>query len=96
MIIVEAMAQAGILLYAMLKPSNLKNNPIFYLGKVEAKFLSIVRPGDTLVIEVIADKIIDSGGAVRATAKVGNSKVSEAKLMFGVKKKRKDERRPLR
>ncbi|MBN1824002.1 MAG: 3-hydroxyacyl-ACP dehydratase FabZ [Endomicrobiales bacterium] len=84
-IIIEAMAQAGILLYAHVKSDNMKKNPQFFLGKVEAVFKRPAVPGDTLVIEASADKVIDTGGIVKVRAKVGEDIIAEAVLGFGVK-----------
>src|SRR4030042_256743 len=41
-IIIEAMAQASILLYAVLKPEQAAKKPDYLLGKVEARFKNIV------------------------------------------------------
>jgi 3-hydroxyacyl-[acyl-carrier-protein] dehydratase len=84
-IITEAMAQASILLYAFLRPESAARNPQYYLGKVEARFMNAVRPGSDLMLQVHGEKIIESGGIVRAIAKVGQTAVAEATLMFGVK-----------
>jgi len=84
-IIVEAMAQTSILLYAALKPGNMARKPVFFLGKIEAVFKKPVVPGDVLELNASSEKIIDTGGIVRVSAKVGASIVAEATLSFGVK-----------
>lgn len=84
-IVIESMAQAGILLYAAIKPENAAKHPDYFLGKVEAKFKKPVVPGDSLIIEIEAEKIIDSGGIVKAFARVRDEIVAEAVLSFGVK-----------
>lgn len=84
-IIIEALAQASILLYAALKPENADKHPTYYLGKVEAKFVKPVRPGDQLVLEVTKEKIMDNAGIVSAIAHVGTDTVVEARIAFGVK-----------
>lgn len=86
-LIVEAMAQASILLFNALKPAVAAGKPDYFLGKVEARFIHPVRPGDQLIIEAISDKIIDTGGIVNVTAITGQSKAAEAKIFFGVKNK---------
>jgi 3-hydroxyacyl-[acyl-carrier-protein] dehydratase len=85
-IIVEAMAQAGILLYAMLKPRAAAAHPDYFLGKADARFLKSAKPDCDLIIEVSATKIIDSGGMCSARARVGKNIVAEATLLFGVRK----------
>jgi 3-hydroxyacyl-[acyl-carrier-protein] dehydratase len=84
-IIIEAMAQAGILLYAVLKPQNMAKTPQFFLGKVEAKFKKPVTPGDSIIIDIECEKIIDTGGIVKARATVKGELATEALLSFGVK-----------
>ncbi len=86
-LIIEAMAQASILLYAALKPRIAERRPDFYLGKVEAKFRRPVTVGDQLIIEVTGEKLMDKGGIVRAVAKVRDQLVAEAEILFGVKPK---------
>ncbi len=84
-IILEAMAQASIILYAALKPEIAKTHPNYYFGKVEAKFKKPVFPGDCLNLEVTALKILKNSGIVKAVAKVKNEIVAEATIAFGIK-----------
>ncbi len=86
-IILEAMAQASIILYAALKPEIAETHPDYYFGKVEAKFKKPVFPGDCLNIEVTALKILQNSGIVEAVAKVKEEIVSEATIAFGIKEK---------
>jgi beta-hydroxyacyl-ACP dehydratase FabZ len=84
-IMIEAMAQASIILFAGLKPDIAKTHPDYYLGKVEAKFKKPVFPGDTLIIEVAALKILQNSGIVEASAKVNGEVAVEATIAFGIK-----------
>lgn len=86
-IIIEAMAQASILLFAVLKPQVAEKHPTYYLGKVEAKFIKPVKAGDQLFLEVHGEKVLDRGGIVKVHARVGEDKVAEAQIVFGVKPK---------
>jgi 3-hydroxyacyl-[acyl-carrier-protein] dehydratase len=86
-IIIEAMAQASIILYAVLKPEIAKQHPDYYFGKVEAKFKKPVLPGDSLHLEVAALKLLQNNGIVEAIAKVKDDVVAEATIAFGVKPK---------
>lgn len=86
-LIIESMAQASILLYAVLKPEIAARHPDYYLGKVEADFKKPVRVGDQLIIEVYGEKVMEKGGIVRAVAKVKEESVCKAQLLFGVKPK---------
>jgi 3-hydroxyacyl-[acyl-carrier-protein] dehydratase len=88
-ILIEAMAQAALLLYAVIKPENAAKHPDYYLGKVEANFKKPVTAGDCVIIEIKNEKIIDTGGSVKARAKVNGEIVAEAAILFGVKTKNK-------
>jgi 3-hydroxyacyl-[acyl-carrier-protein] dehydratase len=86
-LIIEALAQASIVLYAVLKPAIAEKHPDYYLGKVEAKFLKPVKVGDRLILEAHGEKILDKGGVVKSVAKVNGECVTEAYIVFGVKPK---------
>ncbi len=85
-LIIEAMAQASIILYSVCKPEIAKTHPNYYLGKVKAEFLSPVFPGDKLVLEINSVKITDEAGVVDALARVGERIAAKANLVFGIKK----------
>ena len=84
-LIIEAMAQASIILYSVCKPDMARTRPEYYLGRVRAEFLSTVHPGDVLTIEIKPVKVTDSAGVVDALARVNNRTVAKASLVFGVK-----------
>jgi 3-hydroxyacyl-[acyl-carrier-protein] dehydratase len=86
-IIIEAMAQACIVLFATLKPKIAERHPNYFLGRVEAKFTKPVRVGDQLILEVHKEKILDRGGVVKAYARVDEDLAAEARIAFGVKPK---------
>ncbi len=85
-LIIEAMAQTSIILYSVCKPEIAKTHPDYYLGKVNVEFLVPVLPGDRLILEAKNVKIIDSGGAIDALARVNDKVVAKAKVLFSVKK----------
>lgn len=88
--IIEAMAQTAIILFASLPPlSPLTTGgerggkrPLYYFGSVKARFLLPVVPGDQLVIKVISVKTLPTGAYVSGEAFVNEKKVSEAELVF--------------
>lgn len=84
-LMIEAMAQASIILFAVLYPELAEKKPDFYLGKVEARFKRVVTVGDQLIIEVKREKFLRQGGVVTAQAKVKGQVAVEAKISFGVK-----------
>jgi len=84
-LIIEAMAQASIMLYYACKPEIAEKHPTYYLGKSTAEFIAPVFPGDTLILEANKLKIIDNAGVVETLAKVGDRIVAKATLVFGIK-----------
>ncbi|MDP2941739.1 MAG: 3-hydroxyacyl-ACP dehydratase FabZ [Candidatus Omnitrophota bacterium] len=86
-LILEAMAQASIVLYTVIKPQIAQKRPDYYLGKVEVKFLSAVRPGDQLILEAQGVKTFDQAGIVNVRALVNGKLCAQARIMFGVKAK---------
>lgn len=84
-LILEGLAQASIILYAILKPHRARQNPMYYLGKTEMKFSHPVRPGDTLFLWAERIKILDAAGIVQVKAMVKEEIVAEGRIYFGVK-----------
>jgi 3-hydroxyacyl-[acyl-carrier-protein] dehydratase len=84
--IIEAMAQASIVLFASeRKRDEGEKIPIYYFGSVKARFHHPVVPGDQLRIKVVNVKTLPTGAYVSGEAFVGDKKVSEADLVFSVK-----------
>ena len=86
-LIIEAMAQASIILFSIDKPEIATAQPAYYLGKVKAEFFSPVSPGDQLIVETNKVKFLDYAAITDALAKVGNKIVAKANLVFSIKKK---------
>ena len=86
-LIIEAMAQASIILYSTAKPEIARKHPTYYLSNVNATFKSPVYPGDTLTIEAVNFKIVDFGGVIDVTTKVKGKLIATAKSSFGVEVK---------
>lgn len=83
-LIIEAMAQAGIVLINNVKPRVKK--AIYYLGAVnKARFIHPVTPGDQLKIEVKPVKILSKASIVQGEVFVDKEKVAQAELSFSVK-----------
>jgi len=82
-LIIEAMAQSGIVFFHYSKKPPLGS--IFYLGKVEARFFNPVFPGDQLRLEITPVKFLSKLGVFNAVALVRDTKVAEAKIAFSLK-----------
>ena len=79
-LIVEAMAQTGAV--ALLSMDESKGKTAYFGGIKEAKFRKVVRPGDTLRIEVTLEKIRNNVGLGKAIATVAGKKACTAELTF--------------
>ncbi|MBI5056887.1 MAG: 3-hydroxyacyl-ACP dehydratase FabZ [Nitrospirae bacterium] len=86
-LIIEAMAQASIILYYLCKPEIAKTKPDYYLGKVKAEFFAPVLPGDRLILEAINVKIISEAGVVDTLARVGDKIVAKANLVISIQRR---------
>jgi len=86
-ILIEAMAQASIILYAACKPEIAALKPDYYLGKVKSEFRQPVRPGEAVIMEIKGLKMVNNAGVGQATAKVNGSVVAKAEFIFGVIRK---------
>ncbi len=83
--IIEAMAQTAIVLFASADRHDSRGN-LYFLGSVKARFFHPVVPGDQILITAVNVKSLPAGAYVAAEAKVGDQKVSEAELVFSVKR----------
>ncbi|GAJ25979.1 (3R)-hydroxymyristoyl-[acyl carrier protein] dehydratase [Liquorilactobacillus sucicola DSM 21376 = JCM 15457] len=79
-LIVEALAQTGAV--ALLTMPEFKGKTAYFGGIKEAKFRRVVRPGDTLRLEVKLEKIRNNVGLGKALASVEGKKVCTAELTF--------------
>ena len=85
-LIIEAMAQAAIILFATSgKKDGGDKKPIYYFGSVKARFLHPAVPGDQLKIKVENVKSLPTGAYVSGEAFVDDKKIAEAELVFSVK-----------
>ena len=86
-LIIEAMAQTAIILFAASKETrqNITRNPIYYSGSVKPWSLHPVVPGDQLKIKVVNVKTLPNNAFVSAEAFVDDKIVTEAELVFSVK-----------
>ncbi len=88
-LIIEAMAQASIILFKKSLPTQQNDkNTVFLLASINnARFTKPVFPGDQLFIEIIVEKIVSKGAIVQATVKVEEKTVAKASLTFGIAEK---------
>lgn len=79
-LIVEALAQTGTV--ALLSLPEFKGKTAYFGGIKSAKFRKVVRPGDSLRLEVTLEKIRNNVGLGKAVATVDGKKACTAELTF--------------
>lgn len=85
-LIIEAMAQTAIVLFATNKKRGEEDKKrIYYFGSVKARFLHPAVPGDQLKIKVENVKSLPNSAYVSGEAFVDDKKIAEAELVFSVK-----------
>lgn len=79
-LIVEAMAQAGAI--ALLTVPEFQGKTAYFGGMNKVKFRQMVKPGDTLTLEVTLDKVRGHAGLGHGEAYVEGKKVCSGDLTF--------------
>jgi len=83
-LIVEALAQASIILFKKSFDTEQNKDKVFLLASANVRFSKPVFPGDQLILEIDVEKVISSAAIVKGVAKVGDKVVTKATLSFGV------------
>lgn len=83
-IIIETMAQVGAVI--LLSKEELKGRIPFFAGINKFRFKKVVKPGDTLRMEVEITKVRGSIGIGQGTAYVGDEVAAEGEFMFAIEK----------
>lgn len=84
-LIIEAMAQASIILFRKSLPAKNNRDTVFLLASVNnARFTKPVFPGDQILIEITVEKIVSKGAIVQAAVAVDEKAVAKATLTFGI------------
>lgn len=85
-LLIEAMAQASILLYKIGQKllGTEDREASFLLTSVKTRFLEKVIPGDQILLTSEVIKMYESAGLVKATAMVDGKLVSKAELSFAL------------
>jgi 3-hydroxyacyl-[acyl-carrier-protein] dehydratase len=85
-LILEAMAQTAIILFATGDKNGSDNkNLLYFFGSVKARFLHPAVPGDQLKIRVENVKTLPTTVFVSGEVFVDDKKIAEAELVFSVK-----------
>jgi len=86
-LIIEAMAQAAIVLFYA--EDSQDKQIAYYLGAVKVRFLNPVFPGDQLKITVEPVKAISAAAIVNAVVVAGDKEVARGELSFSAKEESK-------
>ncbi len=86
-LVIEALAQTSVILFALDRPLVAETNPNYYLGKVKSEFLAPVHPGDKLILEANKIKFLDNAAITETLARVGETVVAKANLVFSIQQK---------
>ncbi len=86
-LIVEALAQASIILFKKSFDTEQNKDKVFLLASANVRFSKPVFPGDQLTLEIDIEKVISTAAIVKGVAKVGDKVVTKATLSFGVANK---------
>lgn len=84
-LIVEAMAQTAVILASTLLPKEANKKYIYYLGKINVRFLKPVLPGKQLRLTATLLKIISESGIVKTETFIGDEMVARGEISFGRK-----------
>ena len=87
-LIIEAMAQAGGILFAVSQPEEKRGGPVYFMGMDKVKFRKPVVPGDQLIFEVKILNMRSKAVKMSGIATVEGNCVAEAEFMatFGGKR----------
>ena len=86
-LIIEALAQASIILFKKSFDTEKDNDKVFWLASANVRFTKPVFPGDQLILEINTEKVISSAAIVKGIARVGEKIVTKATLSFGIAEK---------
>ena len=83
-LIIEALAQAAIILFKKSFDTEKDKDKVFLLASANVRFSKPVFPGDQLILEINTEKVISSAAIVKGVAKVEEKIVTKATLSFGI------------
>ncbi len=86
-LIIEAMAQASVILFSLDRPEVAAEHPDYYLGKVKSEFLYPAYPGEKLIVESKKVKFLDNAAITDNVVKVDERVIAKANLIFSIQKK---------
>jgi len=82
-LLIEAMAQAGVVLYTLsMDETDDERRQTKFLGQVEARFIKPAFPGDRLEIDLRVVRLMKGAIAVKGVVRVGGSPIVKAEFLL--------------
>lgn len=81
-LMIEAIAQATVILYKFKNKITMLKNYELVLGSVKARFSNSGYPGDQMIIEVAQVKFISTGGVAKGISRVGERLLCQCEISF--------------
>jgi beta-hydroxyacyl-ACP dehydratase FabZ len=82
-LIIEAMAQAGVILYTLsMDETDEERRQTKFLGSVEARFIKPALPGDQLLIELHVERMLKGAIAVKGVTTVNGKAIVKAEFLL--------------
>src|SRR3989338_2694785 len=81
--ICEAVAQAGIIFFSLIRPSH--QDVTYLLGSIKMRFLHPAWPGDQLRIEVTPIRLMANAGILNGSVSIGNREIARGEFAFAAK-----------
>jgi 3-hydroxyacyl-[acyl-carrier-protein] dehydratase len=87
-LLIEAAAQAALVLYHLSKVEDGGPRPDYYLGRIKSEFFRPVEVGDEVRMVVAMGRALDDGGYSDIDLKMGPSNIGKVQLIYKVLQKR--------
>ena len=85
-LMVEAAAQAAIILYDLTKNNPGEEKPVYFLGKMSVDIEGEIKSGDQLIAKAYPDKLLRSGGFARVLLYKEVKQIADINIFFSVKR----------
>jgi len=84
-LLIEAAAQAALLLYHVSKVKNRRVHPKYFIGKCQAEFLKPVAYGQSIRLNVRSGKLLDTGGWADVVVSAEAQEKAKITIFFSVR-----------
>lgn len=85
-LLIEAAAQAALVLYHVSKVKPQEKQPKYFLGRVNGEFLKSILEGDQITFLAFANKMLDNGGYSEVEISVKSVVIAKIEVIYSVKR----------